>query len=140
MTISELAPQIRDGKISPVELTRQTLERIERLQPQLNAYITVTGEHALEQARQAEQEIRAGHYRGPLHGIPYAAKDLFYTKGIRTTVGSKILSDFVPGHDAAVTLCLKAAKAAGVGWVSPAWRQKNPDGDPLEIVPALRRV
>jgi aspartyl-tRNA(Asn)/glutamyl-tRNA(Gln) amidotransferase subunit A len=115
VTITELAPQIRQGQLSPVELTRQTLARIEKLQPVLNAYITVTADLALEQARRAEQEIRAGNYRGPLHGIPYAAKDLFYTKGIRTTVGSKILTDFVPGYDAAVIEKLTAAGAILVG-------------------------
>lgn len=115
MTIRELAPQIRDGKISPVDLVRQTLTRIEKLQPAVNAYITVTGDAALEQAKRAEKEIRAGNYRGPLHGIPYAAKDLFYTKGIRTTVGSKILTDFVPDYDAAVIEKLTAAGAIMIG-------------------------
>jgi len=115
VTITELAPQIRQGKLSPVELTRQTLARIEKLQPVLNAYITVTAELALEQARRAEQEIRAGDYRGPLHGIPYAAKDLFYTRGIRTTVGSKILADFVPDYDATLIEKLTTAGAILVG-------------------------
>jgi aspartyl-tRNA(Asn)/glutamyl-tRNA(Gln) amidotransferase subunit A len=115
VTITELAPKIRQGQLSPVELTRQTLARIEKRQPVLNAYITVTADLALEQARRAEQEIRAGNYRGPLHGIPYAAKDLFYTKGIRTTVGSKILSDFVPDYDAAVIEKLNAAGAILIG-------------------------
>jgi aspartyl-tRNA(Asn)/glutamyl-tRNA(Gln) amidotransferase subunit A len=115
VTITELAPQIRQGKLSPVELTRETIARIEKLQPGLNAYITVTADLALEQARRAEQQIRAGNYRGPLHGIPYAAKDLFYTKGVRTTVGSKILADFVPGYDAAVIEKLNAAGAILVG-------------------------
>ena len=115
MTITELAPQIRDGKISPVDLVRQTLARIEKLQPALNAYITVTADAALEQARRAEREIREGNYRGPLHGIPYAAKDLFYTKGIRTTVGSKILTDFVPDYDATVIEKLTAAGAILIG-------------------------
>jgi aspartyl-tRNA(Asn)/glutamyl-tRNA(Gln) amidotransferase subunit A len=115
VTITELAPQIRDGKISPVDLVRQTLARIEKLQPALNAYITVTADAALEQARRAEKEIREGNYRGPLHGIPYAAKDLFYTKGIRTTVGSKILTDFVPDYDATVIEKLTAAGAILIG-------------------------
>ncbi len=115
MTITELAPQIRAGKLSPVELTRQLLARIEKMQPVLNAYITVTADLALEQARRAEQEIRAGNYRGPLHGIPYAPKDLFYTKGIRTTVGTKILADFVPDYDAAVVEKLAAAGAIVMG-------------------------
>jgi len=111
VTISELAPQIREGKLSPVELARETFARIHRLQPALNAYITVLEEQALEQARQAEREIRTGHYRGPLHGIPYAAKDLFYTKGVATTAGSKILKDFVPGYDATAIERLREAGA-----------------------------
>jgi aspartyl-tRNA(Asn)/glutamyl-tRNA(Gln) amidotransferase subunit A len=115
VTITELAPLIRDGKLSPVELTRQMLARIDRMQPVLNAYITVTADLAFEQAKRAEKEIRAGNYRGPLHGIPYAAKDLFYTKGIRTTVGSKILTDFVPDYDAAVVEKLEAAGAILIG-------------------------
>lgn len=115
MTITDLAPQIQAGKISPVELTTETLARIRRCQPAFNAYITVMEETALEQARQAEREIRSGHYRGPLHGIPYAAKDLFYTKGVATTVGSKILRDFVPDHDAAVIERLREAGAILVG-------------------------
>lgn len=115
MTITELSSQIRQRNLSPVELVRQTLERIEKLQPALNAYVTVTGESALDEARRAEQEIQRGHYRGPLHGIPYAAKDLYYTKGIRTTVGSKILADFVPDYDAAVVEKLREAGAVLVG-------------------------
>ncbi len=121
MTITELAPQLQRGEISPVELTRQTLARIAKLQPVLNAFITVTEEHALAQACQAEAEIAAGNYRGPLHGIPYAAKDLFYTKGIKTTVGSKILADFVPDFDCAVVEKLTAAGAVMIG------KAANPD-------------
>ncbi len=115
MTIAELGPQIQAGKISPVELTSETLGRIRKHNPALNAYITVTEQQALEQARQAEREIRTGHYRGPLHGIPYAAKDLFYTKGVVTTVGSKIFRDFVPDYDAAVIERLRDAGAILVG-------------------------
>src|SRR5690606_22623778 len=95
-SISELSRLIGAGELSPVELTRQTLERIERLDPQLNSYITTTADLALSQAQAAEREIHAGNRRGPLHGIPYALKDLFFTKGIKTTVGSKIFADFIP--------------------------------------------
>ena len=115
MTTRRLANEIRQGSLSPVELARQTLDRINRAQPTLNAYITVTEELALEQARRAEREIREGRDRGPLHGIPFAAKDLFYTRGIRTTVGSKILRDFVPDHDAAVIEKLREAGAVLIG-------------------------
>jgi aspartyl-tRNA(Asn)/glutamyl-tRNA(Gln) amidotransferase subunit A len=115
LTIHETSQRIQSGDLSPVELTQQTLDQITKLQPVLNAYITVTPDHALDQARQAEAEIRAGNYRGPLHGIPYAAKDLFYTKGIRTTMGAKFLSDFVPDYDAAIIEKLNAAGAVMVG-------------------------
>ncbi len=115
MTIQETSQRIQNGEISPVELTQQTLERIAKLQPVLNAYITITADHALDQARQAEAEIRSGNYRGPLHGIPYAAKDLFYTKGIRTTVGTKFLADFVPDFDATIIEKLNDAGAVLVG-------------------------
>ncbi len=115
MTIAELSPQIQKGEISPVELVRHTLDRITALQPTLNAYITVTAEWALQQAQLEEQEIRAGRYRSRLHGIPFAAKDLLYTKGIRTTAGSKILSDFVPEYDAAVIERLYEAGAILIG-------------------------
>ena len=115
MTIRRLAEQIRQEKCSPVELTRETLNLIQRHQPTLNAYITITEDVALEQARQAEREIQGGRDRGPLHGIPFAAKDLFYTRGIPTTVGSKILRDVIPDHDAAVIEKLRAAGAVLIG-------------------------
>lgn len=111
MTIAEAAPQLRDGRLSPVELAQETFRHIGRGQPVLNAYITILEDVALAQARQAESEIRSGHYRSPLHGIPYAAKDLFYTKGIPTTAGSKILRDFVPAYDATVIERLREAGA-----------------------------
>ncbi len=115
MTIQELAPQIEAGKISPVELTQRCLDQIRKHQSALNAFLTVMEEAALAQARQAEREIRTGHYRGPLHGIPYAAKDLFCTKGVATTAGSKILKDYVPDYDATVIERLREAGAVLVG-------------------------
>jgi aspartyl-tRNA(Asn)/glutamyl-tRNA(Gln) amidotransferase subunit A len=114
-TIRELSGLLRSGEMSPVELAEQTLARIERLEPKLNSYITVTPETALDQARQAERELRAGNWRGPLHGIPYAAKDLCFTKGIRTTAGAKFLSEFVPDHDATCVEKLREAGAVLVG-------------------------
>lgn len=100
LTIARLAPLIRKRKLSPLELTEFCLRRIERLQPVLNAYITVTPDEARRQARQAEREIGRGKYRGSLHGIPVCFKDLFYTKGVLTTGGSKILRRFVPERNA----------------------------------------
>ena len=102
LTIAKVAPLIRRRQLSPVELTKALLARIERLQPALNAFITITPDLALKQARQAEREITKRRYRGPLHGIPITIKDLFYTAGIRTTGGSKILRNFVPLEDATV--------------------------------------
>jgi aspartyl-tRNA(Asn)/glutamyl-tRNA(Gln) amidotransferase subunit A len=102
LTIEGLAPLIRRKKLSPVELTRFLLERISRFQPSINAYITVTAEVALAQARQAEKEIAQGSYRGVLHGIPISIKDLFCTQNIRTTAGSRILGKFIPTENAVV--------------------------------------
>ena len=114
-TIRELSGLLRAGEISPVELTEQTLARIEALEPKLNAYITVTAELARAQAREAEREIREGRWRGPLHGIPYAAKDLCFTKGIRTTAGAKIHRDFAPDYDATCVEKLREAGAVLIG-------------------------
>src|SRR5215207_444381 len=114
-SIAALAPRLESREISPVELTQATLRQIERLNPKLNAFLTVTAELAMEQAREAEQEIGKGRYRGPLHGIPISLKDLYLTKGIRTTGGSKILGDFIPGHDSAVGERLREAGSVLVG-------------------------
>jgi aspartyl-tRNA(Asn)/glutamyl-tRNA(Gln) amidotransferase subunit A len=115
MHIAEAAPLLQTKEISPVELVSAVLRRIARLNPQLNAFITITANIAEEQARTAEREILAGTYRGPLHGIPFALKDLFYTRGIKTTAGSTILADFVTEYDAAVVERLRAAGAVLVG-------------------------
>ena len=102
LTIAEAAPLIAAKRLSPVELTRAHLERIERTDDRLNSFITLLADNALADARRAESAILAGDCRGPLHGIPIALKDLYYTKGIRTTMGSRIMNDFVPNYDAAV--------------------------------------
>lgn len=115
LTIHEAAALIQTGKLSPLELTRAVLDRIERLEPRLNAYITVLREEALEAARAAEASIRAGDYRGPLHGIPIALKDLVATAGVRTTAGSRILADWLPEEDATVVRRLKGAGAVIIG-------------------------
>jgi aspartyl-tRNA(Asn)/glutamyl-tRNA(Gln) amidotransferase subunit A len=111
VTINAAAAQMRAGKLSPAELAKETFQRIRRSQPVLNTYITVLEEAALAQAREAEREISSGRYRGPLYGIPYAAKDLFFTRGVTTTVGSKIFLDFQPDYDAAVIERLREAGA-----------------------------
>src|SRR5689334_19791416 len=115
LTLTEAAEQIRARKLSPVELTRECLARIERLDPILNAFITVTAETALEQARQAEVEISFGNYRGPLHGVPIALKDLFDTAGVRTTAASNQYRERVPTQDAYVVQRLKELGAVLIG-------------------------
>lgn len=115
LTIARAGRLIRERRLSPVELTEATLARIARLQPRLNAFITVTADLARAQARQAEAEIADGGWRGPLHGVPVSLKDLYFTKGIPTTAGSTILKDFVPDLDAPATERLRRAGAVLVG-------------------------
>src|SRR5438046_6950976 len=111
----------RKDNLSTVEVTKLSTARIELVKPKLNAYITVTAELALAQAKKAESELfaphgRKGHRdRGPLHGIPVSLKDNIYTAGIRTTAGSKILKDFIPKEDAAVVGQLREAGAVLLG-------------------------
>lgn len=115
LTIAEISPQIESKKISPVELTKLYLERIARLNPVLNAYVTITKEEALAEAQRAEQEILRGKYRGPLHGVPVAIKDNLAVKGVRTTAGTKILADWKPDFDATVVTRLREAGAIVLG-------------------------
>ncbi len=115
LTLTQAAEQIRTRKLSPVELTRDCLSRIERLNPTLNAFITVTAELALEEAREAEAEVMAGNWRGPLHGIPIGLKDLLDTAGVRTTAASNQYRERVPAQDAELVKQLKRAGAAIVG-------------------------
>src|ERR1700733_131062 len=114
-TIEELAPLLAKKKLSPVDLVKDHLSRIERLNLKLNAFLTVTAEQALAEARLAERELARGRRRGPLQGIPIALKDNIWTRGIRTTAGSAILRDFVPSEDAAVVRRLKKAGAVLLG-------------------------
>ena len=115
LTASQLSNLIETKEVSPVEATEAYLDRIEEVDPKLNSYITITGEQAFESARQAEQEIVAGKYRGPLHGVPMAVKDQFNTAGVLTTGGSSILKDNVPSEDATVIAKLKEAGAVMLG-------------------------
>jgi len=110
-TISELLQLVRRREISPVEITRSCLERIERRNPALSAFITVIAESALAEARVAETEVVGGEWRGPLHGIPVALKDLIDTAGVRTTSASGLHKDRVPERDAEVTRRLRQAGA-----------------------------
>ena len=117
-TLPEIAALIKQKKVSPVELTQAMLDRIEGLDQKLHSYITVTSGLAMQQARAAEQEISIGTYRGPLHGVPIAVKDLICTKDIRTTCGSKILANWLPKYDATVVEKLNAAGAVLLGKLS----------------------
>jgi aspartyl-tRNA(Asn)/glutamyl-tRNA(Gln) amidotransferase subunit A len=113
--LSEASQLVRSKKVSPVELTHECLSRIERLNPKLNAFITVTADSALAEARQAEAEIQHDRWRGPLHGIPIALKDLIDTAGVRTTAASGLFKDRIPARDAEIVRRLKAAGAVLLG-------------------------
>jgi aspartyl-tRNA(Asn)/glutamyl-tRNA(Gln) amidotransferase subunit A len=115
LSLHELARRLRAREVSSVEATRAALERIERLNPKLNAFITVMAESALAEARVTDEENATGRYRGALHGVPVAVKDLCATKGVRTTAASKILADWVPDEDATVVRKLREAGAVLLG-------------------------
>jgi len=115
MTILEAAAALRARKISSVELTQLSLQRMARLEPQLNAFITPTEDLAVERALRADDELARGIDLGPLHGIPIAFKDVFSTKDVRTTCGSKLFADYVPGRDAAVVEALLGGGAVMMG-------------------------
>ncbi|HWX93934.1 MAG TPA: amidase [Terriglobales bacterium] len=114
-TILELSEALRERRLSPVELTRECLARIERFNPTLNAFIAVTADTALQQARRAEEEIQRGDWRGPLHGIPLGLKDLIDTAGIPTTAASELYKHRIPMHSAEVVLKLEHAGAVFLG-------------------------
>ena len=116
-TIGQLAPLIEKRQVSPVEVVDAYLERVDGIDEYTNAFITLMRDQALEGARQAEKQIATGNYLGPLHGVPIGLKDLFYTKGVRTTAGSKIerWAQFVPEEDATVVTRFKKAGAVILG-------------------------
>lgn len=115
LEISELAPLLKRRALSPVELVRSQLDRIESLEGRLHAYARVMAYEALEAASTAELEIERGNYRGPLHGVPVAVKDLFWTRGVATAAGTTIYRDFVPQQDATVVRRLREAGAIILG-------------------------
>lgn len=115
LSINEVSQLLRSRKISSVELTQICLDRIERLNPGLNAFIRVTADSALTHAHEAEREIQKGHWRGPLHGVPIALKDLFDTADVPTTAASGLLKDRIPAKDCEVVLRLKSAGAVLLG-------------------------
>jgi aspartyl-tRNA(Asn)/glutamyl-tRNA(Gln) amidotransferase subunit A len=113
---SELAPAIKRRKLSPVELMKAVLARIERLNPRLNAFVTLTADQAMKDARAAERLVmKKGARLGPLHGVPFSTKDLVITKGIRTTFGTRLFADNVPTEDAPMVERLRAAGAIQLG-------------------------
>ena len=115
LTLSEASDLVRARKVSAVELTSACVTRIARLNPTLNAFITVTADRAMAEAKGADLDIANGRWRGPLHGIPLGLKDLFDTAGVRTTAASAVFADRVPSDDAEVVRRLKAAGAVIVG-------------------------
>jgi len=115
LSIADAARAIRARELSPIDLTEAHLARIAALDGQLNSYITVTADLAREQARAAQEEIARGRWRGPLHGIPFGLKDMFETRGIRTTAHSKVLADYVPTRDAGAVSRLYAGGAVLLG-------------------------
>jgi aspartyl-tRNA(Asn)/glutamyl-tRNA(Gln) amidotransferase subunit A len=114
-SILEIAEKLKKRVVSPVELARDCLDRIDKLNSRLNAFITITGDSALAQARQAEEEIQHGRWRGPLHGVPLALKDIIDTSGVRTTAASALFKDRIPPEDAEVVRRLKDAGAVLLG-------------------------
>lgn len=115
LSLADLSSRIRGGQVSPVEATEACLRRIEERDGQLNSFLTVCAETALSEARERAEELAAGRWRGPLHGVPLGLKDLFLTRGVRTTAGSLILKDWVPDRDATVVRFLRHAGAVLLG-------------------------
>src|SRR6516225_8576338 len=115
LTIADAAGLIERRQLSPVALTQAFLDRIAAIDPQLNAYLLVTADQALDQARIAEAEIMAGNYRGTMHGIPFALKDIYCTAGIRTTCHSRTRANYIPDFDATTVTKLREAGAVLLG-------------------------
>ena len=138
-TIIELGERIRRRELSPVELIEATNARIERLQPLLHSFVTHCADYALERARQAEREIAANRYRGPLHGIPYTLKDVIATRGVRTTFGNPRGVDYRPPEQATLHRLLEEAGAILVGKVvSEIGRDTS--GRSAAATPGIRRA
>src|SRR2546425_5365941 len=114
-SLAEAAAAVKAGAVSPMELTRACLERIERVDRVVHAFVSVDAQGALQDAAKAEREIKAGHYRGPLHGIPIGLKDNYDTTGVATRSGSRVLADRMPAQDATVWARLKDAGAVLLG-------------------------
>lgn len=135
--IAQAAQLIRGGELSPVDLTEACLRRIEAIDDRLHCFITVTADSAREAAKEAEREIRAGRWRGPLHGIPIAYKDMVATRGVRTTAHSNVLRDWIPPNDATVYTRLQEAGAISLGKLS-CWEFAYGDPGPTVAFPPAR--
>lgn len=134
LSMSDIGRLIRAGTLSSTALTEQMLDRIKRLDPTLESYATVVADAALEAARAADRDMRAGTDRGPLHGVPIAVKDLSYTRGVRTMGGTYVHATFVPNEDATVVAKLRAAGAVLLG------KLNLTDGAMVGYRPAGRRL
>jgi aspartyl-tRNA(Asn)/glutamyl-tRNA(Gln) amidotransferase subunit A len=144
-SIAALATALQEWRLSPVEVVNALLERIESEDAKLNAFVTVLPERALEEATRAEKEILAGEYRGPLHGIPIGIKDLIYTEGVRTTMGSTFFEDYIPDRNATVVSKLEEAGAILIGKTNTHEFAYGPTGDSSHFGPTrnphdLRRI
>jgi aspartyl-tRNA(Asn)/glutamyl-tRNA(Gln) amidotransferase subunit A len=115
LTIHELGERFRKGDATPTQAASEYLDRIAALDPKVKAYLTVTGEAALSRAAESDKRFKAGAPLGPLDGVPLGVKDVFCTRGVRTTCGSKILETFVPPYDATVVARLLGAGAVILG-------------------------
>ena len=133
-TLETLAQSLRERRFSPVEVVGALLERIEA--DESNSFITVTAERALDEASRAEAEILAGRHRGPLHGVPVGLKDLIYTKGVRTTMGSAFFAEHVPDHSATVARKLEEAGSILIGKTNTHEFAYGPTGDRSYFGPA----
>jgi aspartyl-tRNA(Asn)/glutamyl-tRNA(Gln) amidotransferase subunit A len=135
-SLSQLGQMIAKKQMSPVELAKVLLARLESLQPTLNSSITILHEESIAAARQAEKEIQGGNYRGPFHGIPVGLKDLYNTQGIRTTSGSAIFKDYVPDADCAIAERFKSAGAYCIAKLNMTEFAFDPTGDNFHYGPA----
>jgi aspartyl-tRNA(Asn)/glutamyl-tRNA(Gln) amidotransferase subunit A len=128
-SLADLARSFQEGRLSPLEVVDALLQRIEAADKDLGTFITVTGERALQEASRAQEEMMAGRYRGPLHGVPLGLKDIIYTEGVRTTMGSAFFKDYVPDYSATVALRLEEAGAVLVGKTNTHEFAYGPTGD-----------
>ena len=127
LTVAEAAKQVRHGQLSPVTLAQSLLDRIDALNPELKAWVTIDREEVLNTARQRELELDQSGRRGLIHGVPVGLKDIFYTAGMKTTACSRIYADFVPSYDAT---CVTRIKEAGGIVLGKAVTTEFATGDP----------